>query len=43
MLRIKLEDAEVNFLLDFVRKGNKSARELKRAYILLLSNQQKSV
>ncbi|AKB34871.1 hypothetical protein MSSAC_0281 [Methanosarcina siciliae C2J] len=43
MLQIKLEDNEVNFLLNFVRKGHKSARELTRARILLLSNQQKGV
>ena len=43
MLQIKLEDNEVNFLMDFVRKGHKSARELTRARILLLSNQQKGV
>ena len=41
MLKIKLEDDEVNFLLDFVKKGHKSARELTRARILLLANQQK--
>ncbi len=41
MLNINLEDHEVNFLLDFVRKGHKSARELTRARILLLVNQQK--
>ena len=43
MLQIKLEDNEVSFLLDFVRKGHKSARELTRARILLLSNQQKGI
>ena len=43
MLAIKLEDDEVNFLMDFVRKGHKSARELTRARILLLANQQKGV
>ena len=43
MLKITLEDHEVNFLLDFTRKGHKSARELTRAHILLLSNQQKRV
>jgi transposase len=43
MLKINLEDDEVNFLLNFVRKGHKSARELTRARILLLSNQQKGV
>ncbi|MFV8414684.1 IS630 family transposase, partial [Methanosarcina mazei] len=40
MLQIQLADNEVNFLQDFVRKGRKSARELTRARILLLSNQQ---
>lgn len=43
MLQIKLEDDEVTFLLDFTRKGHRSARELTRARILLLSNQQKRV
>jgi putative transposase len=43
MLQIKLEDDEVNFLHNFVRKGRKNARELTRARILLLSNQQKGV
>ena len=41
MLQIKLEDHEVNFLMDFVRTGHKSAREITRARVLLLSNQQK--
>jgi putative transposase len=43
MLMIKLEDQEVNFLLDFVKKGHKNARELTRARILLLANEQKGV
>ena len=43
MLQIKLEESDVNFLLDFTRKGYKSARELTRSRILLLSNQQKRV
>jgi transposase len=43
MLQIKLEDNEVSFLTDFVRKGHKNARELTRARILLLSHQQKGV
>lgn len=43
MLQIKLEDNEVTFLLDFTRKGYRSARELTRARILLLSYQQKRV
>lgn len=41
MLQIKLEDHEVNFLMDFVRTGHKSAREITRARVLILSNQQK--
>ena len=43
MLTIHLEDDEVNFLMDFVGKGYKNARELTRARILLLANQQKGV
>jgi putative transposase len=43
MLQIKLEDNEVSFLIDFVRKGHKNARELTRARILLLSNQKKGI
>jgi len=43
MLQIKLEDHDVNFLHNFVKKGHKNARELTRARILLLSNQQKGV
>ncbi|WP_048047955.1 helix-turn-helix domain-containing protein, partial [Methanosarcina mazei] len=43
MLQIQLADNEVNFLQDFVRKGRKSARELTRARILLLSNQQTEI
>ena len=38
---IKLKEDEVKFLRDFVKKGRKSARELTRARILLLVNQQK--
>ncbi len=41
MVGIKLGDDEVKFLRDFVKKGRKSARELTRARILLLANQQK--
>jgi putative transposase len=41
MLKFKLEDCDVNFLMDFVRKGRKNARELTRARILLLANEQK--
>jgi len=41
MVEIKLKEDEVNFLTDFVKKGRKSARELTRARILLLANQQK--
>jgi len=38
---IKLKEDEVKFLIDLVKKGQKSARELTRARILLLANQQK--
>ncbi|TKY92126.1 MAG: helix-turn-helix domain-containing protein [Candidatus Methanomarinus sp.] len=41
MAEIKLEENEVKFLKNFVKKGRKSARELTRARILLLTNQQK--
>ena len=41
MLNIKLDDDEVKFLMDFVKKGLKSARSLTRARILLLANQEK--
>src|SRR5664280_3834808 len=38
MAKIKLEEDEVQYLIDFVKKGQKSARELTRARILLLAN-----
>lgn len=41
MAELKLKENEVKFLNDFVKKGQKSARAIIRAYILLLSNQQK--
>jgi putative transposase len=41
MLNFKLENDEVKFLQDFVNKGQKNAREITRARILLLANQQK--
>lgn len=41
MVEIKLKEGELKFLRDFVNKGRKSARELTRARILLLANQQK--
>ena len=41
MLNIKLADDDVKFLMDFVKKGQKSARSLTRARILLLANQEK--
>ena len=41
MVRIQFKDDELKFLRDFVKKGRKSARELTRARILLLANQQK--
>ena len=41
MIKINLKEKEVKSLKDFVKKGRKSARELTRTRILLLSNQQK--
>ena len=41
MVEIKLEEEEVMFLRGFVKKGQKSAREITRARILLLANQQR--
>lgn len=38
---IKLKEDEIEFLRDFVKKGQKSARKITRARILLLANQQK--
>ena len=41
MVETTLEEDEVKFLRDFVKKGRKSARALNRARVLLLANQQK--
>ena len=41
MVEIKLVEEEVMFLRSFVKKGRKSAREITRARILLLANQQR--
>jgi transposase len=41
MVGIELEENEEKFLRNFLKKGRKSARELTRARILLLANQQK--
>ena len=41
MVEIRLEEEEVKFLKDFVKNGRKSAREITRARILLLANQQR--
>ena len=41
MAQIKLKEEELKFLKDFVKKGQKSAREMTRARILLLASQQK--
>ncbi len=41
MVGIELEENEEKILRNFVKKGRKSARELTRARILLLANQQK--
>ena len=38
MIKINLKDEEVDYLTTFVKKGNKSARAITRARILLLSN-----
>lgn len=38
MIKIHLKNKEVNYLTTFVKKGNKSARAITRARILLLSN-----
>ncbi|AKB43852.1 Transposase [Methanosarcina vacuolata Z-761] len=41
MVKIKLKDNEEQYLQDFVKKGQKNARELIRARILLLANKNK--
>ena len=41
MVLIKLKDDEEQYLQDFVKKGEKNARELTRARILLLANKKK--
>jgi len=41
MVKIKLKDHEEQYLQDFVKKGQKNARELIRARILLLANKNK--
>ncbi len=41
MVKIKLNEEEAQFLKDFVKKGQKDARELTRARILLLANKDK--
>jgi transposase len=41
MVKIKLEDSEEQYLQGFVKKGQKNARELTRARILLLANKNK--
>ena len=41
MLNFKLEDHNVNLLMDFTRKSHKSAKKLTRVYIPLMANQQK--
>jgi transposase len=41
MVGVKIEEDEAKFLREFVKKGRKSAREITRARILLLANQQK--
>lgn len=41
LIGIQLEDDELKYLQDFVSKGQKNTREITRARILLLVNQQK--
>ena len=41
MLNIKLKNSELKFLTNFIKKGQKNARSLTRARILLLANQEK--
>ena len=41
MAKIEFEGDEVQYLIDFVKKGQKNARELTRARILLLANKNK--
>ena len=41
MLKIELEDSEVTFLTNFIKKEQKNARSLTRARILSLANQEK--
>ena len=40
---IKLKEDEVKFLIGLVKKGQKSARELTRARILLLANSKREI
>lgn len=41
MINIKLKNSELKFLTNFIKKGQKNARSLTRARILLLANQGK--
>lgn len=41
MANIKLKKEEIHFLNDFVKKGSKSAREITRGRILLLTSKRK--
>jgi len=41
MVNIKLKKSELKFITKFIRKGQKNARSLTRARILLLANQGK--
>lgn len=42
MAKLSLMEDEVKFLNDFIKRGRKSARELTRAHILLLLNDEKT-
>ena len=42
MIKIELEEEEIKYLRNFVKKGNRDARELTRARFLLLANKNRS-
>lgn len=42
MIKIELEEEEIKYLRNFVKKGNRDARELTRARILLIANKNRS-
>ena len=42
MIKTELEEEEIKYMRKFVKKGNRDARELTRARILLLANKNRS-